>query len=134
MSQEMYDYAKGMAVSVFDLFVGYSVGQVIDMPFNYPSLLPINDMDGFWKVLGVVVFETCLTSLSLLTLRKLMYPADMLDETGGMFFMMSLTKQPALWANIQGLWDYIYGKVRKVPAGAADNASGNSSSVDADMG
>lgn len=126
-SEELYEYVKAIGIGVFDLAIGYLCGQIIDLPFNRPKLLPIGDMGGMWKVLGLVAGECAVTTAVLIGMRRLMYPSEMDDLTGGMFFMQAILRQTAFWDNLSALWAYVYGKVARVPpSSGADNESSGS--------
>lgn len=115
MSQEFWDSIKAIAIGMFDLAVGYLAGTVIDWPFSdKQKLLPIENVDAFWKVLGLVLAETAVTAAALTGLRALMYPREMDDPTGGMFFAQAIMMaEPSLWANLRGLADFMGGHLTR---------------------
>jgi len=111
MSQELWDLFKVGGIASIDFFIGGFVG--LGMNSIYTPSTPyaqILTQQEFWSVFGVTIVELFLDGILAVCLRKLIYPLDMDDLTGGMFFAMPfLMMQPVLLKNIHLLYQFLMG-------------------------
>lgn len=112
MSQELWDLLKIGGVSSVDFLVGGLTGFLVDYLYSDVGgpLTQITDSKQFWNVFLTTFFEIFFDGILAVCLRKLVYPLDMEDLTGGMFFIMPfLMSQVGLFRRVRMIFDYFMG-------------------------
>jgi len=109
MSQELWDVLKVGGVAFVDFMIGGLTGLTVDQVYKPGTpYSKIESQQQFWMVFGITFLEIFFDGILAVYLRKLIYPMDMQDLTGGMFFGMPfLMTQPTLFRNLSLIWQYM---------------------------
>lgn len=125
MSQELWNLLKDGGIAAIDFFVGsltgFSVEFLIKPDTPYPMIKTSQEL---WTIVGVTLLELFFDGILAVCLRRLMYPIDMEDPTGGMFFAMPfLMTQHTLFNNMALIWKFLMGQMGPTPPAKSVNSS-----------
>lgn len=92
--KEDADANKGLP-SIGEMLKGYAAGKSNEWRAT------------FWKLAWRVLAQLSLTILSGLAVRRVTFPANLDDPTGGILFILSLFRQKNFWRNVDTAYTYL---------------------------